>query len=182
MALPVYNAHLHSDSGGHVTSRLTLFLVLFLLIPAVPLLAEDNDQTIFCTFEDGNEVSIRYQAIDPNKKTDAPAGKPWGPGGAPMFLFTPTELTIGNSTIPTGAHSLFLVKNKNDWTLIVNKNVDKGASYDDKQDIVRVNMQSSRLPTSNKPFNLTLGHMAPKVCSIQVVYGDMAGWTEFKQK
>jgi hypothetical protein len=164
-----------------VLRRFTVGSALLLFLLALPLFAEEDDQTAFCTFEDGNEVSIRYQSTDPSKKVEPPMGRPWGPGGAPMFLFTPTELTIGSSTIPTGAHSLYLVKNKNDWTLIINKSVQKG-SYDDKQDIARINMQSSRLPTSGKPFSITLGHMAPKVCSIQVVYGDMAGWTEFKQK
>jgi hypothetical protein len=173
---------LYSNPGGFVASRYSLFFALLTLLFALPLFGEDNDQTAFCTFEDGNEVSIRYQALDANKKNDPPVGKPWGPGGSPMFLFTPTELSVGNSTIPMGAHSVYLVKNKSDWTLILNKNVDKASTYDDKQDITRVNMQSSRLTTTNKPFNVTLGHMAPKVCTLQVVYGDMAGWAELKQK
>jgi hypothetical protein len=162
-------------------TRILFFAILLLLICLPAFAQNDNDQTAICTFEDGNEISIRYQSLEANKKNDPNAGKPWGPGGSAMFLFTPTDLTLGSSTIPTGAHSLYLIKNKNDWTLIVNKSVEKGAAYDDKKDIARVNMQSSKLPSA-KPFSLTLGHMAPKVCSIQIVYADTAGWAEFKQK
>lgn len=165
-----------------MTNRFAILSVFLFLILALPLTAQDDQQTIFCTLDDGNEISIRFRSVGADKKNEPPIGKPWAPADRPMFLFTPTELTLGNTTIPTGAYSLFLIKNKNDWTLIVNRNVAQNSSYDDKQDIARINMQSSRLPSTGKPFSLTLGHIAPKVCSVQVVYGDMAGWAEFKGK
>jgi hypothetical protein len=76
---------------------------------------------------------------------------------------------------------VYTIKNRNDWTLIINKNVSQGAAYDSAQDVVRVNMESGKLP-SMKPLNITLGHIQPKVCSLQIVFGDTAAWTDLKQQ
>ncbi|HET9698037.1 MAG TPA: DUF2911 domain-containing protein [Terriglobales bacterium] len=141
----------------------------------------DNQSTTFCTFEDGNEVSVRFQPLEYNRKNEPPAGKPWAPNGTPILLFTPTNLTVGNSTVPTGAYTVYTVKNRSDWTLIINKNVSQGAAYDSAQDVVRVNMESGKLPNT-KPLNITLGHIQPKVCSLQIVFGDTAVWTDLKQQ
>jgi Protein of unknown function (DUF2911) len=154
-----------------------------LLLLIVPAYAQENDNqsTSICTFEDGNEISVRFQNLEFNKKNEPPFGKPWAPNGTPIFLFTPTSLTIGNSTVPTGAYSVYTIRNKSDWTLVVNKNVSQGAAYDPAQDLVRVNMESGKL-TSNKPLNVSLGHVQPKVCTLQIVFGDSAVWTDLKQK
>ena len=142
-----------------------------------------DPSTVFCTFEDVNEVSLRYMAVDANRKNDPPAGKAWMPGGAPILLFTPTEIIVGTTTVPTGAYSVYPIRNRNDWTLVVNKNVTQGSGYDEQQDLARVNMQTTKLPTGGtKPLNLTLGHTSAKVCSLQLVYADSAAWTDLKEK
>jgi hypothetical protein len=174
-----------STSGGSVSNRLVLPLA-FCVALFLPIVSASQQQpepaTTFCTFDDGKEVSLRYQAVEANKKNDPISGKPWSPGGAPMFLFTPTDLTIGNATIPTGAYSVYTIRNKNDWTLIVNKNVTQGSAYDQQQDLVRVPMEVTKLSATNKPLVISLGHTAPKTCSLQLVYGDTGAWTEFKEK
>ena len=139
--------------------------------------------TTFCTYQDGNEVSLRYIPVDSNKKNEPPSGgKPWMPGGTPILLFTPSELVIGGTSLPTGAYSVYLIRNRNDWTLIVNKNVTQGAPYDAQQDLVKVNMETSKLPTGSKALTLSLGHIAPKTCSLQMVFGDIGAWTDIKEK
>src|SRR5262249_43117677 len=114
-ALDEYNApylpHCCSGaiSGGSVTKR-SAFITTFtfaLLLGCLPALAQNNSQpeqsTTFCTFEDGKEVSLRYFPVEANRKNDPTGGKPWTPGGSAILLFTPTDLTIGNTNIPTGA-------------------------------------------------------------------------------
>jgi hypothetical protein len=158
-----------------------LSALLLLGVPAQAQGDSDNQSTSICTFEDGNEISVRYQNLDYNKKNEIPFGKPWAPNGTPIFLFTPTNLTVGNSTVPTGAYSVYAIRNKSDWTLIINKNVTPGTAYDPSQDLVRVSMESSKLG-STKPLNVSLGHIQPRVCSLQIVFGDSAAWTDLKQK
>jgi hypothetical protein len=166
-----------------VTTR-KLFAIIFaaLFLSALAAAQQPDGSTAFCTFEDGKEISVRYQQLDFSKKTDPPVGRPWSPNGVPIFLFTPTELTLGNYTIPTGAYSLYTVKNRNDWTIIINKNVTQGSPYDDKQDLARATMETTKLSAANKPLAVTIGHISPKVCSLQIVFGDTGAWAEFKEK
>ena len=164
-----------------VFSVVALFAVCILSTAVAAQDKSDNQSTSFCTFEDGNEVSVRFQPLEFNRKNEPPVGKPWAPNGTPVLLFTPTSLTVGNSTVPTGAYSVYTVRNKSDWTLIINKNVSQGSTYDAAQDVVRVNMEAGKL-SSVKPLNITLGHIQPKVCSLQIVFGDTAVWTDLKQQ
>jgi hypothetical protein len=176
-----------ASSGGIVPVRLKLFFtiiaaLLFLNAIAVAQNNQPEPVTTFCTFQDGNEVSLRYVAVEAKKSNDPSPGKVWTPGGVPILLFTPTEIVIGNSTIPTGAYSVYPIRNKNDMTLVVNKNVTQGSSYDSGQDLTRANMETAKLPTANKPLAITLGHTSAKVCSLQLVYADLGSWLDIKQK
>lgn len=163
---------------------LVAFFAAFILL--IPASAQQDDaqhqSTSICTFQDGNEISIRYNSVEFNKKNEPPLGKPWAPDGKPILLFTPTNLTVGNATVPTGAYSMYTIRNRNDWTLIVNKNVTQGAEYDPSQDLVRVNLEMGKLTSATKPLNISLGHIQPKVCSLQIVFGDTGAWTELKQQ
>ena len=110
-----------------MTTRKTLALIFAALFVSTVAVAQQPDsQTAFCTFEDGKEISVRYQQVEYSKKNDPPVGRPWSPNGVPIFLFTPTELTLGNSTIPTGAYSVYTIKNRNDWTKANRSNSSKG--------------------------------------------------------
>ncbi|HWR13815.1 MAG TPA: DUF2911 domain-containing protein [Terriglobales bacterium] len=171
-------------------TRIVLVVVSFVLISAFSLVAQEQQKTepepqsttVICTYPDDKEISVRFHSVEYNKKNEPPIGKPWTPEGVPVFLFTPTELMVGNSTIPTGAYSLYTIKNKASWTLIISRNVTQGTPYDEKQDVARVTMETGKLPSANKPYVVSLGHIAPKVCSLQIVYGDTGVWAEFKQK
>lgn len=164
-----------------------ILLSLFLMTFGIPALAQvatsqSNEQTAICTFPDDAEISVRYLPVEYDKKTEPPPGKAWAPGGMPIYLFTPIELLVGNTAIPTGAYSIYTIPNKGTWVLVINKNVAQGASYDEKQDLVRINMETVKAIVPNKPLTVTLGHIAPKVCSLQIVFGDTGAWTELKEK
>ena len=141
--------------------------------------AEDNSLIASCTFPDGNEVSVRYAPVSTKQKP--PAGKPWAPGGTPIYLFTQTELTANNASLPVGAYSIYVLPAKQSWTLIVNKNV-SSKEYDEKQDVVRMNMQSGSLTEAVDPLQVSFAHVAPKECNIRIYYGKTGNWAEFKQK
>jgi len=67
----------------------------------------DSQSTATCSFENGQEMSIRYKAIPWSKNNgDLPSGKVWTPGGSPMFLFTLATLVNGNTILPPGAYSV----------------------------------------------------------------------------
>ncbi len=147
--------------------------ILFIL--AGSALAQDA-QSAFCNFDDDNQISVQYNAA----VKDAPrTGKVWSPG---VTLYVQTPLTLGSSTIGLGAYSVHFVPEKKNWTIVVNKNVTKGATYDSSQDVARATMEIGELPSPEKSLQLSFGHMAPKHCSLRVYYQKTGAFAEFMEK
>lgn len=146
--------------------------------------AQDSKNTgiTSCTFDDGREMSVRYNPTEQKKGEEIPNGKPWTPDGVQMLLFTPADLEAGNATIPTGAYGMYVLRNKNDWTLIISHNIREGSPYDPAQDVARVTMGTGKVSSPRTALSVSLGHMSPKVCSIQVAFGDTGAFADFKQK
>jgi DUF2911 family protein len=142
---------------------------------------QDNTQSADCTFDDGKQMSIRYNDVDAKKSP--PNGKAWSPGDKSTALFTQTDLTIGNSTIPAAAYSVYLIPGPDAWTLVINKNVKPDAAYDQKQDVARVQMQVAPLSSPAEKLKLAMAKMGPKQCNLRVYYGKTATYgAEFKEK
>jgi hypothetical protein len=137
--------------------------------------AEDSQST-YCTFEDGNQVSIQYS---PSVKDQPRNGRVWSPG---ITLFVQTPLTLGGREIPLGAYSVHLIPDRKNWTVIVNKGVGTGASYNAASDIARAPMEIGEIPEPIKSLQLTFAHMAAKQCSLQVYYQKTGAFTEFLEK
>src|SRR5260221_11134982 len=97
-----------------------------------------------CNLDDGRQVYVRYNPVA-NTKERPSNGKPWTPGGAPMTLFTEAQLSLGSSMIPIGAYSVYPIPAKDHWTLVVNKNVTSGSTYDEQQDIARTAMETAQV-------------------------------------
>ena len=155
-------------------------LVLLLFAPLTPVQGGNVDPaTAVCNFADAKQVSIRYV---PSITKDAPRiGKLWTPDGHPILLFTETDLHVGNSDVASGAYSIYLVPDKDMWTLILNRNVASGA-YDERQDLLRARMQTGELSEKNTQFTIYFGRIGPKACDMRVDYGKTRAWVEFAEK
>jgi hypothetical protein len=77
---------------------------------------------------------------------------------------------------------MWTIPGKKDWSLIVSKNTSAGSAYDGAQDIARAQMDGGMLPDGEKEFKVFFGHLGPKVCELNVVYGKVRAWVEFKEK
>jgi hypothetical protein len=164
--------------------RILCAVLLYQGMLATAGLAQDTKQeaaTTTCTFEDGTEISVRYIPVETNKEK-IQNGKVWAPGGSPMVLFTPAALTLEKSRIPAGAFSLYLIPQRDRWTLVVNKNVSAGSRYDERQDIARTAMEMGQLGEPTSTLELSFGRMGPKHCSLRVYFGKTGGWAEFLEK
>jgi Protein of unknown function (DUF2911) len=88
-----------------------------------------------------------------------PYGQVWRTGAdEATLLTTEADLTIGNLAVPKGSYSVFTLPSESGWKLIVNK-VDKqfGAfSYDEKQDLGRVDMKVGKTSAPVEQFTITL--------------------------
>ena len=140
-----------------------------------------NPPPVVCTFADGKQVSVRYKRPPVERRGDLPEGKVWPPS-ASMFLFTPVALTIGNSVIPAGAFSLYVIRGHDDWTLIVNKNVTEGAKYDEMEDLLRTAMKIGELGQPATELTVYFAHIAPKQCNMRLYYGKTGSWAEFQEQ
>lgn len=161
--------------------RILLCLVLQFMLPALAFAqaSDANSALASCNFQDGNEVSVRYNPVATKQKLAL--GRVWAPGGTPLYLFTQTEIVANNVPIPVGAYSIYLVPGKQNWTLIINKNV-SSKEYDEKQDLVRLNMESGTLSEAVDPLQVSFAHVAAKQCNLRVYYGKSGNFADFFEK
>ncbi len=163
-------------------TRLTLLVVVFFTCTLFAQQKPDQSSTT-CTFADGNQVTIRYPQLAYNKTTRLPEGKPWPPESTPIYLFSQSDLILGQTTIPAGAYSVYTVSGKKDsWDLVVSRDVSKDGHYDASKDLGRVAMQTGSLDDSTSHLTAYFGHTAPKTCALRVDYGKERGYTDFKEK
>jgi hypothetical protein len=154
-----------------------LFAVILLLLAAAVAVAQQEPLTAPCDFDDGMEISVQYHA----GKEEPKNGKVWMPGGAPIVLYTQVPLLLNNVNIPIGAYNMYVIPNRKDWTLIVNKNVKPGASYDVSQDLVRAPMELGEIGQSESEVQVALSHSGPKVCSLRIYYAKVGAFLDFTE-
>jgi len=141
--------------------------------------SDPRTSTASCNFDDGMEVTVRY---NPHVKEDPKNGRVWAPGGLPITLFTQTALTLNNTPIPVGAYSVYVIPDKKAWTLIVNKNVTSGAPYDEKDDVARSSMDLGEVESPPKELKVSLAHSSAKLCSIRLYFGKVGAFADFGEQ
>jgi len=156
--------------------------VLILILLAATAWAQQNatnsgTAATACTFEDGKEISIRYHNTKVHANKKLPNGKLWMPGNKPMYLFTQADVKIGDRVVPSGAYAVYLMPDKDSWTLIVNSDVTPGSPYDEKEDVARTSLELGQLSDA-QPFQLVFGHVGPKRCSLRVYLGKIGAWAD----
>ena len=158
------------------------FLISQLALSGALFAQADSDprtSTASCNFDDGMEVTVRYSPV---VKDEPHNGRVWAPGGVPITLFTQAGLKLANTPIPVGAYSLYVVPNKNSWSLIVSKNVTAGAPYDDKDDVARGEMDLGEVESPPKQLKVALAHSSAKQCSIRIYYGKVGAFADFTEQ
>jgi hypothetical protein len=152
--------------------------ISFFLTPLL-LAQSGTNSTTTCNLDDGRQVYVRYNAIS-TKSEKIVNNKPWSPGGAPMTLFTEAPLTLGSSSIPLGAYTLYPIPGKN-WTLVVNKNVTAGSPYDEKQDIARTQMETAQVDQPSDVLEVAFAHVGAR-CTLRIYIGKTASFADFTAK
>ncbi|HZQ94832.1 MAG TPA: DUF2911 domain-containing protein [Candidatus Sulfotelmatobacter sp.] len=150
-------------------------LLAGLLVLGAQSPAQDTLST-YCNFDDDNQVSIQYKAA---VKEQPRNGRVWSPG---ITLFVQTPLMLGRSEIGLGAYSVHLIPDKKNWTIIVNRDVSPGTSYNPSQDVAKGEMEVGEIPEPTKNLQLSFAHMSPKECSLRVYYQKTGAFADFKEK
>ena len=141
----------------------------------------DQTAAASCIFDDGKQIKVQYDHSAAKAEEELHRGKLWEPGGAPMILFTQTAVNVGSSVIPEGAYSLYVIPEKQTWTLVVNRNVIPGSKYDEAQDLVRAAMQIGEIDIV-KQLKVVFAHVAPKQCNMRLYYEQTGAWVEFRER
>jgi hypothetical protein len=99
-----------------------------------------------------------------------PYGKVWRTGAnAATSLTTDTALDIGGTTVPAGNYTLYSVPGENSWQLIVNKQTGQwGTKYDQGQDLARIPMKVSKLPSALETFTISLDKTGAKSATLKL--------------
>jgi hypothetical protein len=87
-----------------------------------------------------------------------PYGKVWRTGAnAATTLTTAGDLMIGTLHVPAGTYTLYTIPGEKEWTLIVNKQTGQwGTQYDAAQDLGRVPMKVSALPSPREEMTIAV--------------------------
>jgi DUF2911 family protein len=156
-------------------------VVTMLLVSASVCFGQQSEpSTATCYLDDGRQVYIRYTPVS-GKAEKISNGKPFLPGGTAMTLFTDAPLAFGGSMIPLGAYSVYPIPGRDKWTLAINKNVTHGASYDEKQDLVRSAIETDQVPEAADELEVAFAHVGEK-CTLRIYYGKVATFAEFVAK
>ncbi len=140
----------------------------------------DQTMTSYCTFADGNQVTVEY---NPSRKDEPQNGKVWLPGGSAMVLFAQTPLALNNVQIPIGGYTAYVIPGKKTWTLIVSRNTSVHAAYDPGQDLVRASLDTAQLSEPAATLHVAFEHSAPKTCSFRLDYGKTGAFgADFQEK
>ena len=167
--------------------RVTLFILTFCFFLCWNAFAQDQPTaTATCNFSEEKQLVTEYHQVSISLKKSlsdqVPFGKPWAPGGKPMTLFTNTPVQVGSTTLPVGAYTMFVIPDGKEWTLVVSKSTEMNGTYNEHDDLVRVQMESGELPSPESALNVSYGHIAPDQCNIRVDLAKRGHFALFQAK
>jgi len=98
-----------------------------------------------------------------------------------MTLFTEAQLSLGTSTIPIGAYTLYPIPARGNWNLAVSKNVSAAATYDEKQDVAKTAMETVQVEQASDALEVAFAHVGAR-CTLRIYIGKSASFADFTAK
>jgi Protein of unknown function (DUF2911)/Tetratricopeptide repeat len=102
-----------------------------------------------------------------------PFGKVWRTGANLATTITfGDEVMIGDKKVPAGKYGLLTIPDKDQWTIIISKQVDvtSPADYKQDQDVVRVSSKTESLPFSVESFTIMFNDVKPNSINIDLIW------------
>ena len=160
-------------------ARCVLPVLVAVVIASAPLAAQQKQPLsppgeASVKFDDGKTVTIKYSRPSMRGRKIygelVPYGKVWRTGAnAATSLTTDTALAIGGTTVPAGNYTLYTVPGEKSWQLIVNKQTGQwGTKYDEGQDLARIPMKVSQLPSGLETFTISLDKSGAKSATLKL--------------
>jgi len=149
----------------------TSILIAAIVAVALPALAQRKrvspHETVSADI-DGAKLSVVYgrpytkdpKSGEPRKIWGklVPYGKVWRAGADEATIFTTDQtLTFGDTTVPAGKYSLYMLPGEDGSKLIINKQTGQwGTMYDEKQDLARVDLKKSAVDKQVDQFAIAI--------------------------
>lgn len=106
-----------------------------------------------------------------------PFGKVWrtGANGATTLAFG-DEVMIGGQKIAPGKYGLLSIPGKDNWTLIITKQLDvtSPAAYKEDMDVVRVNAKPMPVQDKLETFTMQFADVKPNSCELHLMWENTA--------
>ena len=102
-----------------------------------------------------------------------PYGKVWRTGANEAVEFkTYQDITFGGKKLKSGTYSLFTIPGENEWTIIINADLDYwGAySYQEKNDVLRVKVASSAIDKVVEAFSIRFEDQANNTAVMRLAW------------
>jgi hypothetical protein len=103
----------------------------------------------------------------------APYGKVWRTGANQATTLTfAEEVIIGGTKIPAGKYGLLSIPNRDEWTLIITKQLDvtSAGAYKQESDVVRYSAKPVRLTTPVETFTIQFANVTPGSTDLQIMW------------
>lgn len=137
-------------------------------------------QTVKQDFGIGNiELSYSRPAVRGRKVFGdlVPYGNVWRTGANnPTLLTFSEEVMIGGTKIPAGKYGLLSIPEKDNWTLILTKQLDvtSPAAYKQESDVVRVSAKPVTLKDPVETFTIQFANVKPASTDLQIMWDNVA--------
>lgn len=157
-------------------------LVCVILLAATPVLAQLDmpqpsplstvSQKVGLT-----DVTVVYSRPSMRDRTImgelVPYGELWRTGAnqATKVSFS-DEMTVAGQKVPAGDYALFTIPDKEEWTVVLNKNTDQGGtgSYKEEEDALRVQVPSSTTDDTYQTFTVGFSDLTETGANMDVIW------------
>jgi hypothetical protein len=149
------------------------YLSIFVLIGVLVYAQQDKSKrpsppgNASASFADGKSITVDYSRPKVNDpKTGQPRkifggvvpyDKEWRTGANEATTFvTDADLMAGDLHVPAGKYTLYTIPGETEWTIIINKQTGQwGTQYDEKQDLGRTKVKSSKTSPPVPQFTIS---------------------------
>jgi Protein of unknown function (DUF2911) len=175
-----------------ITQSLIIAAALALALPAHAQRARLSPHETISSVIDGNRVTIVYgrpHTKDPRSGAErkiwgglVPYGKVWRTGAdEATLLITQKPLSIGDTTIPAGAYTLYTLPEPDGGKLIFNKELGQwGTQYDEGQDLARVSLTKAALENPVHQFTMAVARDSSGGGVLKLMWEDTQYTVPFK--
>ena len=102
-----------------------------------------------------------------------PFGKVWrtGANNATTIDFA-DDVTIGGTKIPAGKYGLLTIPDKDNWTIIITKQLDvtNPTAYKQEMDVVRASVKPMMLKDKIETFTMQFANVKPSTCELEIIW------------